>query len=124
MKRTRVFTRRAQITAIIIIAILVGTEADELPPLPVNSVVSSDSDPGIVSITKLPDVGSLLSQIRENHPRIFINQDIFPRIRAWVEIIGYADLLKNADFFNENITNFHFSQFIRFTIDKEENSIF
>ncbi len=78
--------------------VLVKAEADGLP-FPVFTYIAFDYDPGIKTVRTMPDVKVWLSRIREEHPRIFLNKDTLPKVRAWAEKIGYADLLKNADSF-------------------------
>ncbi len=42
---------------------------------------------------------SWVKNLRREHPRIFINREMIPSIRAWAEKIGYKYLLENADSF-------------------------
>ena len=59
-----------------------------------------DTDYEVVKFEQaLPADDNWIKEIRKEHPRIFINKDMLPKVRKWAKIIGYKYLLKNADSF-------------------------
>ena len=47
----------------------------------------------------LPADYSWIEQLRTDHPRIFINADLLPKIRKWAEKIGYRQVIMDAENF-------------------------
>jgi hypothetical protein len=47
----------------------------------------------------LPADYSWIQNLRTDHPRIFLNQEILPKMRAWAEKTGYQQILADAENF-------------------------
>ncbi len=71
-----------------------------LCPAPGFSQVKLDTDHKVVPFDQaLPDNDSWIKEVRKDHPRIFINKEMIPKVRKWAKIIGFEYILKNADSF-------------------------
>jgi heparin/heparan-sulfate lyase len=67
---------------------------------PVFSQIELGTDHKVVPFDQaLPDNDSWIKDIHKEHPRIFINKDMLPKVREWAKKIGYKYLLLNADSF-------------------------
>ena len=67
---------------------------------PAFSQVKLGTDHKVVPFDQaLPDNDSWIKDIHKEHPRIFINKDMLPKVREWAKIIGFKYIVKNADSF-------------------------